>query len=164
MSAWRQVRAILALPGTVVLMVPTIMAVLGGVRFGWELPGVFATLLVIAGALLAVVGGVTFGVTVALFARAGGTLAPWDPPQELVVAGPYRYIRNPMISGVFAALAGEACVLGSWWILGWFGFFVLAQNIYIRFDEEPTLVARFGESYAEYRNSVPRWLPRPRVR
>jgi protein-S-isoprenylcysteine O-methyltransferase Ste14 len=27
--------------------------------------------------------------------------------------------------------------------------------------EEPTLRDRFGESYARYRASVPRWLPRP---
>ncbi len=26
--------------------------------------------------------------------------APWDPTQRLVVRGVYRYVRNPMISGV----------------------------------------------------------------
>ena len=27
--------------------------------------------------------------------------------------------------------------------------------------EEPTLRRRFGETYVEYRRTVPRWIPRP---
>ncbi len=44
-----------------------------------------------------------------LFARFGqGTLAPWDPPTNLVVRGIYRHARNPMILGVLCVLFGEA--------------------------------------------------------
>src|SRR5215467_922208 len=33
-----------------------------------------------------------------------GTPAPFDPPKELVVKGPYRYLRNPMYTFVVIAL------------------------------------------------------------
>jgi protein-S-isoprenylcysteine O-methyltransferase Ste14 len=50
--------------------------------------------------------------TIRLFMRVGkGTLAPWNPTQRLVVQGVYRHVRNPMISGVFFTLLGEAVLL-----------------------------------------------------
>jgi protein-S-isoprenylcysteine O-methyltransferase Ste14 len=46
--------------------------------------------------------------TLRLFIRIGeGTLAPWDPTRRLVVEGPYRRVRNPMITAVLAVLLGE---------------------------------------------------------
>ena len=35
-----------------------------------------------------------------------GTLAPWDPPRQLVVVGLYRFARNPMYIGVLGCVAG----------------------------------------------------------
>src|SRR5207344_1018061 len=57
--------------------------------------------------------------------RGRGTLAPWDPPRQFVVSGPYRFVRNPMISGVIFILAAEACVLRSWALTEWAGVFAL---------------------------------------
>lgn len=37
-----------------------------------------------------------------------GTPAPFDPPKELVVKGPYQFVRNPMYVFVVLALIGEA--------------------------------------------------------
>jgi Phospholipid methyltransferase len=66
--------------------------------------------------------------TIRLFARAGqGTLAPWDPTRRLVIQGPYRYLRNPMISGVLAVLIGEAVLLGSPPLAAWFAVFLAAN-------------------------------------
>jgi protein-S-isoprenylcysteine O-methyltransferase Ste14 len=68
----------------------------------------------IGGALI-VVGFTLFCWCVGLFARVGqGTLAPWDPTHNLVLAGPYRFVRNPMISGVALMLGGQALLWGSW--------------------------------------------------
>jgi protein-S-isoprenylcysteine O-methyltransferase Ste14 len=52
-----------------------------------------------------------------------GTLAPWDPPLQLSVTGLYRYVRNPMISGVLMVLLGEGLVLRSFPHLQWTGWF-----------------------------------------
>jgi protein-S-isoprenylcysteine O-methyltransferase Ste14 len=98
--------------------------------------------------------------TIGLFVRVGeGTLAPWDPTQKLVVRGVYRHVRNPMISGVFCILLGEAILAGSLPLLDWFFFFLLVNLIYIPLLEEPGLARRFGEDYLRYKENVPRWIP-----
>ena len=46
--------------------------------------------------------------TMRLFAAVGkGSPAPWDPIDKLIVTGPYAYVRNPMLSGVFCILFAE---------------------------------------------------------
>jgi protein-S-isoprenylcysteine O-methyltransferase Ste14 len=52
--------------------------------------------------------------TIPLFFRLReGTVMPWEPAPELIVEGVYRYVRNPMHSGVFAFMLGEGLVLRS---------------------------------------------------
>src|SRR5438105_1057960 len=64
------------------------------------------------------------GVTVILrcfveFIRRGrGTPAPYDPPRELVAAGPYRVVRNPQYVGVFLVAAGEGLMSGALILFG----------------------------------------------
>jgi protein-S-isoprenylcysteine O-methyltransferase Ste14 len=95
------------------------------------------------------------------FATEGrGTLAPWDPPRELVLRGPYRFVRNPMISGVLLVLAGESAVLRSWPHAEWAGLFLALNLVYIPLIEEPQLEARFGDAYRDYRRHVPGVIPR----
>lgn len=116
-----------------------------------------------AGAVVFAAGLTLFSWCVALFARVGrGTLAPWDPTQRLVAVGPYRHVRNPMITGVATMLAGEALVSGSRLIALWLVAFVIINHAYFLLSEEPGLVRRFGLGYEEYRAAVPRWIPRIR--
>jgi protein-S-isoprenylcysteine O-methyltransferase Ste14 len=118
----------------------------------------------VVGGVLLLVGLALFAWCLTLFARVGkGTLAPWDPTKRLVAEGPYRYIRNPMITGVLAVLAGEAVFLGSRVLGAWFLTFLLINNVYFRLLEEPGLERRFGASYKEYKQRVPRWFPRWRA-
>jgi protein-S-isoprenylcysteine O-methyltransferase Ste14 len=113
------------------------------------------------GIILIIAGSVLFTKTVLLFSRVGeGTLAPWDPTRKLVVIGPYRYVRNPMIISVFAILLGESILFGSFPIFVlFFIFWILAHTYFIKF-EEPGLIRRFGEEYVQYCENVPRWIPR----
>ena len=47
--------------------------------------------------------------SVRIFIKFGeGTPAPWDPPKKLILHGPYRYVRNPMIIGTLLMLVAEA--------------------------------------------------------
>jgi protein-S-isoprenylcysteine O-methyltransferase Ste14 len=102
-----------------------------------------------------------FVTTVALFGKIGrGTLAPWNPPQHLVVVGPYRHVRNPMISGLLFVLLAEALLFGSLPLLGYFAAVFLLNSIYSPLVEGPGPEKRFGEEYLRYKQRVPRWIPR----
>jgi protein-S-isoprenylcysteine O-methyltransferase Ste14 len=101
--------------------------------------------------------------SVGLFARVGrGTLAPWDPTRNLVAVGPYRYVRNPMISGVALMLLGEALFWSSTAVGLWAGGFLIINHVYFILAEEPGLEQRFGDAYRDYKAHVPRWIPRAR--
>ena len=161
MNVWRQVRAIALLPGVVVVLVPLVVLISTGSDFGWGLGEGVAVLPIFLGLILIAVGFGLWLWTVRLFARVGrGTLAPWDPPMSLVVEGPYRHVRNPMIAAVLTALLGEAALFGSLPLLIWFGCFFTLNYAGFRLYEEPGLERRFGEDYRTYKRNVPRWLPR----
>jgi protein-S-isoprenylcysteine O-methyltransferase Ste14 len=155
-SVWRHVRAIGLLPVTVTVVVPGLILWRGGAKVAaWPLAAVGVVLIALGLALVAW--------TVALFARFGkGTLAPWDPTARLVVVGPYRHVRNPMISGVLTVLLGEAALFGSLPLLVWFGAALAVNAVYFPLVEEPGLRKRFGVDYDAYCDNVPRWLPRLR--
>ena len=115
---------------------------------------------VIGGALLAA-GLALFAFTVALFVRKGrGTLAPWTPTQRLIISGPYRYCRNPMISGVLFVLIGETLLLRSAPIGVEALVFFAVNTTYFILKEEPDMQARFGAEYTAYKARVPRWVPK----
>lgn len=115
------------------------------------------------GLLLAGAGLALGAWTATLFMKFGdGTPAPWDPPKKLVVRGPYRYVRNPMISGVLLMLMAEAILLQSWPIAAWMAFFFLGNGVYFPLVEEKDLERRFGPAYGRYKAHVPRWIPRLR--
>jgi protein-S-isoprenylcysteine O-methyltransferase Ste14 len=116
---------------------------------------------IVLGMLLIAVGAVLLFTCIRLFAKLGkGTLAPWNPTQNLVISGVYAHTRNPMISGVGFILLGESVVFGSGVNLVWFLCFILGNTIYFILVEERSLAKRFGEDYAEYKENVPRWIPR----
>jgi protein-S-isoprenylcysteine O-methyltransferase Ste14 len=152
MRALRHLLAICLLPGMVAGVIPALLV-----------DGLAAWPLVVLGAVVAALGLALIVQTVALFASVGkGTLAPWDPTERLVVRGPYRRVRNPMISGVLCVLLGEALAFGSVAVLVWFAIVFALNAVYFPLVEEPDLRQRFGADYDAYRAAVPRWRPRLR--
>lgn len=132
---------------------------------GTAAPPAATILPALLGVLVFLVGFGLFLSCVWLFAWVGrGTLAPWDPTTRLVVRGPYRRVRNPMISGVAFMLAGEALLFWSVALAAWLALFVAINHVYFLTVEEPGLLKRFGGEYARYRAAVPRWIPRWRPR
>ncbi len=159
---WRMLATVLILPGTALVLVPgVIMWLSTDAETGLTVAspaeidfwiGLVAGLLGLALALW----------TVRLFVTRGkGTPAPWDPPQKLVVAGPYRHVRNPMITSVLLMLVGEALIFQSTGIAAWLIVFFIINGVYFPLSEEKGLEKRFGDDYRRYKQNVPRWLPRP---
>ena len=165
MATWKHLRAVLLLPFMVTVVVPaTILFLTGPDTFDlWQSYPTTRVGLPILGCAFPCLGLALIVATIRLFVTVGkGTLAPWNPTQRLVVQGVYRHVRNPMISGVFFVLLGEAVLAASLPILIWFVVFVLLNVVHIPVAEEPGLGKRFGDDYLAYRQNVPRWIPRLR--
>ena len=153
MLVLRSIFFALLLPGTATLLIPYFILSRRGVPH-WDAIG-------FAGLVATLVGASILIRCIVDFARLGrGTLAPVDPPKELVVRGLYRYVRNPMYVGVVLVLLGESTLFRSTDLLLYTGVFFLIVNLFVMLYEEPTLRARFGESYEQYRRTVGRWIPR----
>lgn len=161
MRILRHLLSILILPFTMVVVIPRWLYTTRGSADALWHGAALAGVARVGGALLFAAGFALFAWCVSLFARVGrGTLAPWDPTQRLVVVGPYRHVRNPMISGVLAMIAGEALFLCSRAIAWWLATFWIINVVYFILLEEPGLVDRFGGDYRRYKAAVPRWIPR----
>ena len=108
-----------------------------------------------------ILGGCVFIWCYCLFVFVGrGTPWPFDPPKRLVVAGPYRFVRNPMGASFLLIVLGEALLFGSISLtLYWLASFALLHTREVLIGE-PALRKRFGLSYERYFKSVPRWIPR----
>ena len=100
------------------------------------------------------------GWSVLTFFRSKGTPVPINPPPRLVTTGPYAYVRNPMLAGVFALLFGIGVVLESVSLLFLFTPLFILINVWeLRAIEEPELVKRLGQDYVEYRKRTPMFFP-----
>jgi protein-S-isoprenylcysteine O-methyltransferase Ste14 len=140
-------------PGTVLGLVPRWL--LGG--FPFPEPGPLTWL----GVIIFLVGAAIYFRCAWEFAVRGlGTPAPIAPTKFLVTTALHRYVRNPMYIGVFGVLLGEMVTFRSVVLLEYGAFFCLAVQLFVLFYEEPTLRRQFGESYEEYRRTVPRWIPK----
>ncbi len=140
-------------PGSVLVLIPSWM--LGG--FPKPAPGPLTWL----GILIIVLGAAIYFRCAWEFAVRGlGTPAPIAPTKFLVTTALHSYVRNPMYIGVFGVILGQAATFRSLRLLAYAAFFCAPVQLFVIFYEEPTLRRQFGESYEEYRRSVPRWIPR----
>jgi len=149
--------ATVLVPGLAVVLVPYwILRVTG------RLSGPAIGLLEAASIALVILGvAMVIWVSLTFATRGKGTPVPIVPPQVLVAEGLYRFVRNPMYVGALLVLAAEAILFRSAWILLYAGFLWLALHTFAFLIEEPDLERRFGDSYRQYRESTPRWIPRP---
>lgn len=144
--------AFLALPGVIAFVVPYLLRPSDGYDArSWTL------------------GAVPLGAGIVLllwcvrdfYRRGKGTLAPWSPPRELVVAGAYRFSRNPMYIAVALVLCGWSIGFRSGSIALYTAAVIVAFHLRVVFGEEPWLARTHGDKWERYKARVPRWFGRP---
>jgi protein-S-isoprenylcysteine O-methyltransferase Ste14 len=94
------------------------------------------------------------------FMKVKGTPVPFNPPPEVVTTGPYRYARNPMLTGVFLFLFGLGFSVDSFSLVLFFTPLFILVNVWeLKQIEEPELVKRFGDTYIAYQKRTPMFIP-----
>jgi protein-S-isoprenylcysteine O-methyltransferase Ste14 len=115
----------------------------GGALLGWTL--IIAALVVTAWSMLR-------------FQRVGTTVNPYRGSTQLVMAGPYRYSRNPMYASLLVIQAALVLTTHICWEL----LMILPNWLLLRYGviapEERYLEQKFGEDYRRYLLSVRRWI------
>jgi protein-S-isoprenylcysteine O-methyltransferase Ste14 len=144
----RSLVAFIALPGMVAFAAPLAWVASQGLGpRGW------------LGTLPLATGAIGLLICVRDFYRAGhGTLAPWAPPERLVIVGLYRWSRNPMYLAVLCMLIGWAWLFASAALAVYAAGVAVAFHLRVVWGEEPVLARRFGDDWDRYRSRVPRWI------
>ncbi|MHB9123630.1 MAG: methyltransferase family protein [Thermoanaerobaculia bacterium] len=145
----RAVLAFLAMPGVVAFAVP----------IAWLAFNSRTTLVQPLGLVPLALGSVALLWCVRDFYVAGrGTLAPWSPPERLVVVGLYRYSRNPMYVAVALILIGWALAFGHRGLGIYAAAVAVAFHLRVVLAEEPWLARTHGAEWDEYAKRVRRWF------
>ncbi len=116
--------------------------------------------------------GPGIGITAVFLAAAGAGLAIWarahlsenwgipmavKQKPELVISGPYKFVRHPIYTGFILGLIGSTLASGAFWI-----FFLLpmcAYFVFSAFMEEKALAREFPAQYPEYKKRSKMLLP-----
>ena len=116
--------------------------------------------------LMFAVAGLALSIWAIVYMRRVGDGNPMDAfghevaprTKHLMTDGPYRFSRNPMLTGIFVYLIGCCIWLWTWQSVVVFLVFVAIMLVQVR-TEESRLRHDFGEEYEEYCKRVGRFLP-----
>ena len=161
MKSKEYLKVVLILPGNVLITIPLLIFLFTRNTYSYYLVNPYNFLFYVAmfflalGLLLAIWSVRTF------YTKGGdGTPGPWRPVSNLIINGPYRYVRNPMILGVVDLLLFESALFVSIPLLLWAIVFFVGNIIYFRTFEEKELIKRFGADYENYKNKVSMFFPK----
>lgn len=79
--------------------------------------------------------------------------------ENLIVKGPYKYTRNPMLFGACLMYFAFAVFLNSITAVVVVILFMVFMLCFVKFSEEKRLLRDFGASYKEYRERVSMFIP-----
>jgi protein-S-isoprenylcysteine O-methyltransferase Ste14 len=118
----------------------------------------------VGAALLVLASALGLSSAFVMSTRGKGTPLPSAMPNHLVVAGPYRWVRNPMAVAGIAQGVGVGLMLSSWLVVAYAVIGSVLWNYAVRPSEEADLERRFGAEFQRYRATVRCWIPRlPRL-
>jgi protein-S-isoprenylcysteine O-methyltransferase Ste14 len=114
----------------------------------------------VAAVLFAAASAVALWSGATMARRGGGTPLPMDATTLLVVSGPYRLVRNPMVATGLLQAAAVGLWLGSWTTLAYAVAGGVLWDQFVRPAEERDLAVLFGADYDAYRARVKCWVPK----
>lgn len=116
----------------------------------------------VLGFLSIIAGSMLLLTSVLFFARygRGGSPLPFDPPNQLVSKGPFRYSRNPMFVASAMIWLGEFLLTGALLMLLYALAWIIFNHIHLIVNDEKWLEQRFGNTYQTYKRKTPRYLPK----
>jgi protein-S-isoprenylcysteine O-methyltransferase Ste14 len=114
----------------------------------------------VGAALLVLASALGLSSAFVMSTRGKGTPLPSAMPNHLVVAGPYRWVRNPMAVAGIAQGVGVGLMLSSWLVVAYAVIGSVLWNYAVRPSEEADLERRFGAEFQRYRATVRCWIPR----
>lgn len=110
------------------------------------------------GAIVAACSGVLAAFTFCTFGRYRTTFRTDRQATILVVAGPFRFTRNPLYLSLTLLVAGLSLIANTSWPLALLiPATIMVQRMAI-VPEERYLLQRYGHEYEEYCRRVRRWL------
>ncbi|MCL5408439.1 MAG: hypothetical protein M1135_00205 [Candidatus Omnitrophica bacterium] len=109
--------------------------------------------------IIFLIPGFFFTITSFIALHQRGTMLPNFPPENLIINGVYKYCRNPMYLGYSFLFVGSAFLLKDISYLFISIGIILFIFLYAKLYEEKELILRFGESYLNYKKSVPFIFP-----
>jgi protein-S-isoprenylcysteine O-methyltransferase Ste14 len=95
---------------------------------------------------------------VSQFNKAETTLDPFGGTTKIVIAGPYRFSRNPIYLGFVCMLIGFPLMIDKAWGLILAPLLMILMTRLVIEHEEAYLEQKFGQEYLEYKSRVRRWL------
>ena len=110
--------------------------------------------LVLVFVVLVLASGLGLWSAFAMSTRGGGTPLPAAMPNRLVIAGPYRFVRNPMALAGIVQGAAVGLIASSWLVVLYALLGSLVWNHVARPHEEADLERRFGPEFTAYRDAV----------
>ncbi|MDR2533221.1 MAG: hypothetical protein LBC81_00320 [Tannerellaceae bacterium] len=164
-SAWYKVLSLIIGAVFFLVLLPAVFIFIGGVASGYV--GIsFGRMIEIPVALACIILGlcVLLWSTASQWSVGKGTPAPSAPTRRLVIAGPYKYCRNPIELGAIIYYLGIGTLIAGAtagaisFILGF-----AIGSLYHKLVEEKELEERFGEAYKSYKRNTPFIIPRIRI-
>ena len=113
---------------------------------------------VLLGAFIFVDGLALFVWAIMTMRYAGTRVETVQPTTAIVIAGPYRFSRNPIYLAMMIGLVGLAIGFNTGWILVALIAFYLLIRYGVIAREEAYLTRKFGEVYLGYKSRVRRWV------
>lgn len=148
---------ILVFWGLFLVVIPLVMTVFEQ-RWAVALP--FPSFVVPVGvAILVLASALGLSAAFVMSTLGNGTPLPSAMPNRLVIAGPYRWVRNPMALAGIVQGAAVGLILSSWLVIAYAIIGSMLWNYAVRPLEESDLEERYGDEFRQYRDAVRCWVP-----